>query len=420
MAKESEDLVLTPGGRRQKQLVLRVEPGNAVRGNSITRASLVKKRGAAMARNLVLTPGGFRHPALVHRVEPGHAVNLGEGTTRLKNLATSALIELPKHIVGPGDVPGFGSGWIAYAAWLNQTGKPVTEFRTTWLVPAPPSTDSGQTIFLFNGIDPANTGTAILQPVLQWGPSHAGGGPFWSVASWYVMGNGQAFHTPLVPVNPGDELVGVMTLIDQANGLFSYQAEFEGIAGTQLPVQNVAELVWCNETLEAYQIAACSDYPAADMTAMGSIQVQTGTTAPAVNWAPQDQVTDCGQHAAVTVNAASGGEVDLYYRSPLVRIPWEEFAQHVQILFGVIHDEGGVAIVNGHVRVIPPRGPEYALFEAVAQGVAEVVRGFGVRGAVASSAVAGVPSSVERAGLELMARGLEKAKSAVDRALGEK
>ena len=128
-----------------------------------------------MASNLVLTPGGYRHSALVHRVEPGHAVHISEGKARLRNLATGTMVDVPEHKIQPGDVPGFGSGWIVDAFWQNTTGNPVTSFKTTWRVPPAPTSDSGQTIFLFNGIDPANPSQAILQPVLQWGPSHAGG-----------------------------------------------------------------------------------------------------------------------------------------------------------------------------------------------------------------------------------------------------
>jgi hypothetical protein len=372
-----------------------------------------------MASNLVLTPGGYRHPSLVHRVEAGHAIHLSEGKTRLRNLATGALIDVPEHKIQPGDVPGFGSGWIADAFWLNDTGNPVTSFKTTWRVPPAPATSSGQTIFLFNGIDPVDPSQAILQPVLQWGPSFGGGGPFWSIASWFVLGNGQAFVTPLVPVNPGDVLVGVMTLTAQANGLFSYQSEFQGIAGTQLPVQNVSELVWCNETLEAYRITACSDYPATDLTAMQSISIQTGNTTPAVHWTPQDRVTDCGQQALVPIDSGAGGEVDLYYRKPLFRIPWEKFAQYIQILFGVIHGEGGVGIVNGHIIIIPPRGPAYRLFTQIAEGMAEVARGFAVRQEVEQSTVAVSKRAVDKAGLELMAKGLEMATNAVNKAIHE-
>ena len=54
----------------------------------------------------------------------------------------------------------------------------------------------------------------IYPPVLQWGPSAAGGGNYWAVASWYADGQGgQAFYSQLVQVsNPGDILVGIMTL----------------------------------------------------------------------------------------------------------------------------------------------------------------------------------------------------------------
>jgi hypothetical protein len=372
-----------------------------------------------MANNLVLTPGGFRHPSLVHRVEPNHAIHVTEGKPHLKNLATQALIEIPAHRIEPGDVPAFGTGWIADAYWLNTTGNPVTSFETTWTVPPAPSTNNGQTIFLFNGIDPTDPTKAILQPVLQWGPSYAGGGAFWSVASWYVLGNGQAFFTPLVRVNEGDVLVGVMTLTAQGGGQFSYQSEFRGIAGTQLPVQNVEELTWCNETLEAYSISACSDYPASDLTPMQSITLHTGNLTPVVHWTPQDRVTDCGQHALVPVDSGAGGEVDLWYRNLVVRIPWDRYAQYVQILFGVIHGEGGIGIVNGHIVRIPPHNPEYRLFNQIAGGLGEVLRGFGARQAVAYSSLPESGKTIDKAGLEMMLKGLQVAENAVKQAIQE-
>jgi len=419
MKDKSDDLVLTPGGKRPRKLVERVGPGQVVRGTASGGANVVSERNAAMANNLVLTPGGYRHPSLVHRVEPNHAVHVSEGKTRLKNLVTQALIDIPIHRIEPGDVPGFGSGWIADAYWLNDTGSVGTSFETTWRVPPAPATDNGQAIFLFNGIDPTDPTQAILQPVLQWGPSHAGGGSFWSVASWYVLGNGQAFFTSPVSVNEGDTLVGVMTLTAQGGGLFSYQSEFRGIAGTQLPVQNVQELTWCNETLEAYHITACSDYPATDLTPMQSINLQTGNVTPAVHWTPQDRVTDCGQHALVPIDSGAGGEVDLWYRHAAARFPWERYAQYIQILFGVIHGEGGIGIVNGHIVRIPPHNPDYRLFSQIAAGMGEVTRGFAARQAVANTAIAESGRRIEKTGLEMMLKGLQLAEGAVKQAIQE-
>src|ERR1700733_10759719 len=106
MSDQPDDLVLTPGGKRPRKLVRRLQPGEAVRGDASGVVNVISKRIIPMASNLVLTPGGFRHPSLVHRVEAGHAVHFSEGKARLKNLTTNAMIEVPEHKVQPGDVPG--------------------------------------------------------------------------------------------------------------------------------------------------------------------------------------------------------------------------------------------------------------------------------------------------------------------------
>jgi hypothetical protein len=427
--REGEDLVLTPGGPRPGDQVHSVRPGEVVlldeRGQTrvipqLQPAGPIRERNFPVRKDLVLTPGGYRHPSLVHRVEPGHALHITDGKLRIIDLATNASADIPDVMVQPGDVPGFGSGWIAYAYWLNTTGHPISSFRTTWQVPSVPATQSGQTIYLFNGIDPSNVSSGILQPVLQWGPSPAGGGSYWSVASWYVSGNGHAFHTTPVHVNTGDTVVGVMTLTAESGGNFNYTSEFQGMPATILPVHNLPELVWCNQTLEAYSVGQCSDYPASIFTALQAINIQTGTASPALNWTPVNQVTDCGQHAIVVSNSATEGEVDIYYRVPQFQFPLDQIAQQVRILFGVTNDGDGVAILpNGHVIHIPPGDPSGPLFRQIAHGIAEVVRGFAVRELVEGSAVLDSSKAIGLASLELMAKALESTSEAVRKALTE-
>jgi hypothetical protein len=424
-----EDLVLTPGGRRPGDRVHPVRPGEAVsiddRGQPrvIPRpeaAGPIRERNLPIREDLVLTPGGYRHPSLVHRVELGHAVHVTDGKLRIMDLATNSSIDIPEVTARPGDVPGFGSGWIAYAYWLNTTGHPISSFRTTWQVPSAPATQSGQTIYLFNGIDPSNVSSGILQPVLQFGPSPAGGGSYWSVASWYVSGNGHAFYTTPVQVNVGDTVVGVMTLTGKAGGNFNYISEFQGMPATILPVQNLPELVWCNQTLEAYRVGQCSDYPASTFTALRAINIQTGTTSPELNWTPVNQVTDCGQHAIIVSNSATEGEVNIYYRAPQFQFPFDQIAQQVRILFGVTNDGDGVAILpSGHIIHIPPGDPSGPLFRQIAAGIAEVARGFGVQQVIADSAVPSSSKAIGTAILELMAKSLESVSQAVNKALTE-
>lgn len=66
-------------------------------------------------------------------------------------------------------------------------------------------------------------------------------------------------------------LGGLMTQTGTANGQFSYNCLFEGIANSALPIQNVEELTWCAETVEAYHPKLASDYPAAGKRAMTAI-----------------------------------------------------------------------------------------------------------------------------------------------------
>ncbi len=278
-----------------------------------------------MSEQQVITPGGARPKSQVHLVESG-VVDGSDG--RLRHLSKPAgevlrdFGELPERAAGvplmpanvshvPGPVPSFGSGWITYSSWTNSTGTPVSSFSTTWVVPDPPATESGQIIFLFNGIQ---NSTMIYQPVLQWGSSAAGGGNYWAVASWYVDGQGgPALHTNLVRVNPGQLLIGVMTLTGHSGSNFDYNCDFTGIGGTSLPVTNIQQLTWLIETLECYGITKSTDYPDTDLSNMSAIKVSTGSTHPTLNWTANNPVTDCGQHTVIVSDSATAGEIDLNY-----------------------------------------------------------------------------------------------------------
>ncbi|MGB8382174.1 MAG: hypothetical protein WCG47_13210 [Dermatophilaceae bacterium] len=198
----SDDEVITPAGRTRAGHVHEVRPGQGVEQGP---------GGPAVRDEMVLTPGGWKHPSLVHHVEPGMSVEHHENRLRIvdpdgaqvrdcgraqyhpdrRPLHPRASRDALRNVSARGAVPALGEGWITYASWTNDTGAPVSRFATTWTVPPAPRTDNGQTVFLFNGIQ---NSTMIYQPVLQWGPSAAGGGSRWSVASWYADGQtGQSF-----------------------------------------------------------------------------------------------------------------------------------------------------------------------------------------------------------------------------------
>jgi hypothetical protein len=266
------------------------------------------KAGTAIPADHVLTPGGYRHKSLVHRVAPGHAVTHKAGKSGTLGLSTQAVTQDTKSL----GVPSLGTGWIAYASWANTTGQPITAFSTNWVVPQAPATQSGQTIYIFNGLaDSAQNN--IVQPVLQWGVGAPGGGNYWAIANWYVDADGNAYYSSLIQVQEGDLLVGLITLTNQSGASFNYQAEFQGIAGTALAVPNVSELTVASETLEAYQITACSDYPNSPSTSMTSIDLRTNGSPAPLAWTATNKVVDCGQNATIVSNANPGGQVDIVY-----------------------------------------------------------------------------------------------------------
>jgi len=314
-----EEQVLTPGGMAPKSQV----------------HSAAEMAATPVGDDQVLTPGGYRPRSMVHHIEPGTVLTNVDGRFQKIHQASGKMLMdygrmphkltleplMPNNVFVPAHlvVPSFGHGWICNTGWTDNTGQPITSFSTTWRVPPPPDTQSGQTIFLFNGIQ---NSTMIFQPVLQWGPSAAGGGNSWQIASWYADGQGgHSFYSQLVSVNPGDELVGLMTQTGHSGSLYSYLCCFVGHGNTALPISNVEQLTWCNETLEAYNVVHASDYPATSHTNFKNISIQTGTTHPTISWGTSNNVTDIGQHVSVISNSTTNGEVDIFYRG--IMMAWK-------------------------------------------------------------------------------------------------
>ena len=264
-----------------------------------------------MAENtLVLTPGGYRDRSLVHHVPPGHVLDFADGRTAIRNLKTDIATEVPPS---KAKGPTLEQGWIASACWVNDTQSPLTQFCSGWQVPKPPTAQDDQVIYLFNGLQPPG-GYAILQPVLQWGVSAAGGGAYWSIASWYVVSSGPSFHTNAVPVDVDEVLLGKITLTNRQGAFFSYNCQFSGYPQTELNIVNYPELSCCFEALEAYSMTQCPNYPASPSTRFFFIQVDYGNVGHPLNWVTRASVTDCGQHVVVVDPSPVKGEVEIFYR----------------------------------------------------------------------------------------------------------
>ena len=209
--------------------------------------------------------------------------------------------------------PGVDNGWVTFAYWEDGGSKPMSYFSTQWIVPSPPETKAGQTIFIFNGLTPDTSGS-ILQPVLQWGPSAAGGDRYWAIADWYVLGDSTSFIDDLIPVNSGDTLTGLMTLLSNSNNKYNYKSAFLNKDSTSgLEVDSTPLLNFAFQTLEVYNIANCYEYPADTAVRMTNIEIETDNVYPATYWDTISFITDYGQKTKLVSTSSHDGEVDIYF-----------------------------------------------------------------------------------------------------------
>ncbi|KAJ6626490.1 hypothetical protein B0H10DRAFT_522821 [Mycena sp. CBHHK59/15] len=268
---------------------------------------------AAPVAPTILTPGGYRVGTNVQQVPEGgriahdgndiHLIGANGTVVHVASNVKQAATRV-KAAVSP-----VQTGWVTYAHWLNTGASPISSFTTTWVVPAVPSTWNGQTLFLFNSIEPS-TGDAIMQPVLQYGPSAAGGGEYWTVATWYLYGS-NIFYTTPVQVSVGQTLNGIVSLVGQSGSTYTYNSQFTNIGGTALTVDGREQLTWATETLEAYGVTAASDYPTGS-TVFSGINLALTSGTPSVFWSHVDDIAD-GLTTSIGVNGATDGQITIHY-----------------------------------------------------------------------------------------------------------
>lgn len=209
----------------------------------------------------------------------------------------------------------YTDGYSAYSYWgPNSNKSAISQFSTTWTVPPVPASANGQLLYIFNALVPTSLAT-ILQPVLQFGVSSAGGGNYWAVASWYVNG-AILYYSALSQVQPGQVLTGVMTLqgnkTTTSGTTYNYNVAFSGITSSSMTISSKDIFTYTYEALEIYTTAGPSNLPTGK-TAMKSINIvnQNGQH-PAVNWTAWSNTAE-GFGVKVVNNTGVLGEVDLVY-----------------------------------------------------------------------------------------------------------
>jgi len=242
-------------------------------------------RPAAVPQGYVITPFGYFHPSCVRAVASGDTV-LADGRVQPTDGAVDAeapVCGYPQYtaageIVSVGPMPpSITHSWIESGNAVNTTSQ-FGELTANWIVPPAPTTDDGQTVFLFPGMEDYALDETIIQPVLGWNAGFFGTN--WSIASWNCCPSGTTLYSTPVKVNPNDIIFG--TIISNSAGTtastwnITTEDTTTGKSTTLRKTPSEGQtFTWAQGgALEVYEIVQCSDYPPNKSTAFYNLELR--------------------------------------------------------------------------------------------------------------------------------------------------
>ena len=299
-------------------------PGHAAEIATSSGLAQVLSPGAVIPLDYVSTPGGWTHPSCIHEVPNGATVEengdvLLNGTlvahyepcvyAPIRTFPSASTAPNASETPAPQGVsqgPASYGGWIENTAQSAPTGQTFSEVYGRMVVPNNP-TQNGSTLYYFNGIQSTLDGNCgILQPVLQWGVSPAGGGNYWSIGAWWWSNTNQ-YHSGLTTVYTGDHLELELWQFGQANnkqwGAWIYDdtrstyqsigpattCRFDWSAPAVLEVDSAHQITNCNQIsrnlVDIYSIVLKYGYPSWTLLNYAPYQsFPIGSSGPSCGW----------------------------------------------------------------------------------------------------------------------------------------
>jgi len=262
-----------------------------------------------LPKDYVRVPGGkLFHKTCVHHVPAGATARSDHKKNTIITFAAGKTVRhppCPYPVINPG--PLHGPAWKAWAEFNNTA--PVTNLTTVWGIPPAPQSYTGQILYYWNGVEPSKN-TAVLQPVLQFGETPAGGGSYWALASWYVS-DVTAQYSDVVQCT-SSTVVGNMG-IDSSSGAWLVT----GVCGSQKASLTYTppdtDYTWAYPcVLEAYDVTDCNgQYPTSNQLVFNNIQLSVQGKQVQPEWAPQTKNNQCNEHTVVS----SATQVTLFWNT---------------------------------------------------------------------------------------------------------
>jgi hypothetical protein len=226
---------------------------------------------ASQPTGLTLTPFGPKPSQCVHEVPNGSVVSSNQTSMRVVFPNGTVMIFPPCSYVPPSY-----TGWVENTYYSIPTGYSLEHYSSLWQVPGAPTSNDGQTIFLFIGSEDSAQ-DMIIQPVLQWGQCYSYGCAYnWQIDSYYCDSTNTCSRSPESNVNTGDQINGT---INQSYNQCDRGNPYD-IVATDTSTGAYSDLQTCAYpqtnvyvTLEMYNLQQCSDYPSSGSTTFGSIKL---------------------------------------------------------------------------------------------------------------------------------------------------
>jgi len=234
------------------------------------------KRPASVPEGYLITPFGYFHPSCVLRLAKGDSLLQDLGVIRHANGSSDAIpVCSYQHFDTKGNAASVGHGQeksptISGDQWIEDesliANSEFGELVADWIVPPTPTTNDGQTVFFFPGLEQSGNDLTIIQPVLGWNADFPGA---WGIASWNCCYNNNNIESNPVSVTPGDSIVGTVQSACPAGtpscGSWNITTSDFTTGGSTALSQTTSYGQFFNwafaGTLEVYNIAQCSDYP---------------------------------------------------------------------------------------------------------------------------------------------------------------
>jgi hypothetical protein len=229
-------------------------------------------RPAGVPDGYVITPFGYFHPSCVRQVTEGEnlvadglVIQHADGSIEKVPACEYPRYTASGEIVTAGaHPPAISHSWIESADATTSTS--YGGLTATWTVPPAPTSNDGQTVYFFPGLEDINDVVSILQPVLGWNADFGGA---WGIASWNCCPSGITVESTPVRVKSGNEIKGTIKDGCSAGTLScsKWKVTSEDVStGHSTTLNNTPSegqtFNWAFAgALEVYNVAQCSDYP---------------------------------------------------------------------------------------------------------------------------------------------------------------